>query len=243
MAAEPTGVFERVVVGNDGSTEALHALRQALHLGAPGAQVLALTVAEIHRAVHAGLDAAFWSARIGTEAEEAHQAAKNQLDDVAGAEARLVVGHAADELLAVAAERGADLLSVGAHGRSRAAGIAFGSVATRAIHDAPCSVLVARTGGDNDGAPGQIVVGTDGSEGGEHARALAETLARATGANLRVLTATDEKPVDALVDASRSCDLLVVGSRGLHGPGALGSVAERVAHQAESSVLIVRPTK
>jgi nucleotide-binding universal stress UspA family protein len=31
------------------------------------------------------------------------------------------------------------------------------------------------------------------------------------------------------------------GSRGLHGLKALGSVSERVAHQARSSVLVVRP--
>ena len=235
-------MFERIVVGNDGSPEALLALRQALRLGAAGAPVLALTVAETHRAVHAGLDAAFWSAQITTEADEARLAAQHELDGVAGAEAHVVVGRGPDELLGAVAERDADLLAVGAHGQSRAAGIAFGSVATRAIHDAPCSVLVARAGEDDDSPLGQIVVGTDGSEGGEHARALAEKLAQATGANLRVLTATED-PVDALVEASRSCDLLVVGSRGLHGLGALGSVAERVAHQAACAVLIVRPAK
>ena len=44
----------------------------------------------------------------------------------------------------------------------------------------------------------------------------------------------------ALVEASRDADLLVVGNRGLHGLRALGSVAERVAHQAACSVLVVR---
>jgi nucleotide-binding universal stress UspA family protein len=47
-------------------------------------------------------------------------------------------------------------------------------------------------------------------------------------------------PVDALVDAADDCDLLIVGSRGLHGLAALGSVAERVAHRARCPVLIVR---
>jgi nucleotide-binding universal stress UspA family protein len=36
-------------------------------------------------------------------------------------------------------------------------------------------------------------------------------------------------------------DLLVVGSRGLHGARALGSVSERLAHDAPMSVLIARP--
>ncbi len=48
------------------------------------------------------------------------------------------------------------------------------------------------------------------------------------------------KPVRGLVGASGTVDLVVVGSRGLHGLKALGSVSERVAHQALSSVLVVR---
>jgi nucleotide-binding universal stress UspA family protein len=49
-----------------------------------------------------------------------------------------------------------------------------------------------------------------------------------------------ETPVAALVQASAEADLLVVGSRGLHGVAALGSVSERVGHLALSSVLVVR---
>jgi len=49
-----------------------------------------------------------------------------------------------------------------------------------------------------------------------------------------------DEPVAALVAAAADGDLLVVGSRGLHGLKALGSVSEQVAHQAGSSVLIVR---
>jgi hypothetical protein len=39
-------------------------------------------------------------------------------------------------------------------------------------------------------------------------------------------------PVETLVELSHEADLLIVGSRGLHGPRALGSVSERVAHRA-----------
>ena len=45
---------------------------------------------------------------------------------------------------------------------------------------------------------------------------------------------------DALVAASLKADLLVLGSRGLKGLGALGSVSERVGHHAACSVLVVR---
>ncbi len=47
-------------------------------------------------------------------------------------------------------------------------------------------------------------------------------------------------PVEALLAAAAEADLLIVGSRGLHGISALGSVSERIAHRARSSVLIVR---
>jgi nucleotide-binding universal stress UspA family protein len=42
--------------------------------------------------------------------------------------------------------------------------------------------------------------------------------------------------------ASTSVSLVVVGSRGLSGVRALGSVSERVAHRARCSVLVARPT-
>jgi nucleotide-binding universal stress UspA family protein len=54
------------------------------------------------------------------------------------------------------------------------------------------------------------------------------------------LTVVAAKPVDALLDAARGADLLVVGSRGLTGVRALGSISERVAHRAGCSVLVVR---
>jgi nucleotide-binding universal stress UspA family protein len=47
-------------------------------------------------------------------------------------------------------------------------------------------------------------------------------------------------PLDALATASAETDLLVVGSRGLHGIRALGSISERIGHLAHSSVLVIR---
>jgi nucleotide-binding universal stress UspA family protein len=47
-------------------------------------------------------------------------------------------------------------------------------------------------------------------------------------------------PVEVLLAAADNADLVVLGSRGLHGLPALGSVSERVAHRATCSVLVVR---
>jgi nucleotide-binding universal stress UspA family protein len=49
-----------------------------------------------------------------------------------------------------------------------------------------------------------------------------------------------DEPVQALVSAAADADLVVVGSRGLHGLKAIGSVSERVAHEARCSTLVVR---
>ncbi len=87
--------------------------------------------------------------------------------------------------------------------------------------------------------PRRIVVGYDGSPHADAAQAAADRLARRFGASVRVLTAP-QGPVGALVQAGGDADLLVVGSRGLHGLKALGSVSERVAHEAPCSVLVVR---
>ncbi|MCY7303337.1 MAG: universal stress protein [Thermoleophilia bacterium] len=51
---------------------------------------------------------------------------------------------------------------------------------------------------------------------------------------------TPGHPVVNLLDQSLHANLVILGSRGLHGLRALGSVSERVAHRAYCSVLVVR---
>lgn len=52
----------------------------------------------------------------------------------------------------------------------------------------------------------------------------------------------DERPVEALLDASATADLIIVGTHGRRGPGRwwLGSVAERVVRAAAVPVLVTR---
>ena len=112
-----------------------------------------------------------------------------------------------------------------------------------------------------DGFPRRIVVGVDGSVESAAAYAAARYLAERFDAELHPLVAwggkgvnerlvaaiTDgehedrhEAPAQALTDAAERADLVVVGSRGLHGLRALGSVSERVAHGASCTTLVVR---
>lgn len=188
--------------------------------------------------------------------------AGGQLAD-ATVETRLVTGRAYDELREVAIDEGARLIAVGAHGGRRLAGAVLGSVATMLLHDAPTSVLIARPPFDPAAFPLRVAVGIDGSDASLHALSVAAALCADPARDLTVVVATrgedvdadalarqagphavtvvHHRPVDALIDAASRADLLVVGSRGAAGLRALGSVSERVAHRAASSVLVVRP--
>jgi nucleotide-binding universal stress UspA family protein len=177
-------------------------------------------------------------------------------------ESKVLSGSPASALIREIERTGATLVAVGSHGRRRAAEIALGGTAGELLHTAPCSVLVAKTPGGRERFPRRIVAGIDGSLESDRALDVAQELATRLGAELRTVTAVggkdvdlahvhlrsplaeeiDRHPVDALVAASRRADLLVVGSRGLHGLRALGSVSERVAHQAACSTLVVRPS-
>jgi nucleotide-binding universal stress UspA family protein len=55
------------------------------------------------------------------------------------------IGRAADEILAVAREIGADLIYVGSHGKLGVERWVLGSVSERIVREAGCPVLVART--------------------------------------------------------------------------------------------------
>jgi len=59
-------------------------------------------------------------------------------------ETRILVGHPAEQIIRLAAEKHADLVVVGDRGRSRITQWVFGSVSRRVVNHAPCSVLVVR---------------------------------------------------------------------------------------------------
>jgi nucleotide-binding universal stress UspA family protein len=172
---------------------------------------------------------------------------------------KVVRGPAAKGLLEEASAERATLLVVGSHGQGRTRGVLAGSTVTEVVHKAPCSVLVVRPA---ESFPRRIVVGVDGSPESEAAYAVARALADRFGGNVWPVVAhggedldvgrverivgyrRDDQPgdpVSALVAASADADLLVVGSRSVHGLKALRSVSERVAHRAGCSTLIVRP--
>jgi nucleotide-binding universal stress UspA family protein len=257
MEADATDppIFKRMVCGVDGTPESLVAVRQAVRLGDPDGSVHLIAVAPVAKAAHAGFAAPHAAELLQQDAEaalaEAQALAPGAVDKLVSGEPVAVLLHEAEQ---------ATLLAVGSHGRGRAAGMLLGTVAARMLRDAPCSVLIARAARESAAWPQSVVVGVDGSAESAVAFAVAGSIAERHRGALRAVASTkdqldveaaraiapelDEQPalaVDALGAASESADLIVVGSRGLHGLKALGSVSERVAYQTQCSVLVVRP--
>jgi nucleotide-binding universal stress UspA family protein len=253
-------VFSRVLVGIDGSEESLEAAHQAATLTEGPLTLLAAY--DIASALVGGTGfgvPAYYDEDLQRDSATAAVQQAQQKVEASAPTGKIVRGVAWDVLIDQAERAGDTLIAVGTRGVGRIAGVVMGSVATEMIHKAPCSVLVARK--RSDAFPHKIVVGIDGSPQSLAAYAVAKQLAEKFETELVPVRAHGGKqveghlvdrivghhreelpddPVTGLVAASADADLLVVGSRGLHGIKALGSVSERVAHQARCSVLIVR---
>jgi nucleotide-binding universal stress UspA family protein len=239
MSASPDSIFGRVLVGIDDSPESAEAAKQAATLATSPVALLAaydITQTIVGTGMAPAPVVPLDEAPFRERAEAALERARQELasSEPAGKIAR---GRAWEVLLDEIAEEHITLVAVGSHGAGRAKGILIGSTATELIHKAPCSVLLARK--PLKQFPRSIVVGVDASKEAALADAVAGAIAKRFGAQLERLENL-EHPVSALVDAAVEAELLVVGSRGLHGVRALGSVSERVAHEARCSVLVVR---
>lgn len=146
-------MFGSIIVGTDGSKTAAQAVAQA-------ADLAAATSAKLH--VVSAFEPVL-SARLKDEALEApadvewainpREDVDAMLEQIAGplrergievvASAR--EGDAADAILDVAEEIGADLIVVGNRGMTGAKRFLLGSVPNKISHHAPCSVLIVRT--------------------------------------------------------------------------------------------------
>ena len=249
-----------MLVGVDGSDESIEAARQAALLAeGPISLVAAYDIAPpIIGATGTGVPAYFDEDLQRASALEMLARTRQALGESEGVTGKATRGSPWDVLIQEINRAHDTLVVVGSHGIGRARGILVGSTATELVHKSPCSVLVAR---GHARMPQRIVVGVDGSPESALAYVAAHDLAERFGSHLRAIVdqggkvvdmdlvrkitgdgvkETMREPVHALVGASGIVDLVVVGSRGLHGLKALGSVSERVAHQAECSVLVVR---
>jgi nucleotide-binding universal stress UspA family protein len=253
-------LFARIVVGVDGTEWGFEALRQALVLAPKDDPVIhAVTALDTAPAIHTGFAAGRFAELLANEAEEARHAGETIIGSREGFSARVVRGKPVDVLRRERDGLQATLLALGGRRSSRFLGIMLGDTGTELVHDAACSALLAYPTDDGPWRPRKIVVGVDGSTYALAALRTAEELADAHGGTLEVVSATGGKeierdaswtervetwepahPVAALVERSRTVDLVVVGSRGVHGIRTVGSVSERVAHQAHCTALVVQ---
>jgi nucleotide-binding universal stress UspA family protein/predicted transcriptional regulator len=260
---------DRIVCGIDGSEEAFEAARQASRLARQTLVLLAAVdpwdlvlagPASDDDATEAGHGPA--ADRLRAEAAATLENARREIELQPGCalDSKLVERRPADALLSEATRSAATLIVVGPSGRGRLAGIALGSVATALVHRAPCAVLVARRTPASRPFPSRIVVGVDGSYESALACSIARELRERFGASTQFIVGTVRADVDAarsaavpdyvatvtagavgaLIETATDTDLIVVGSRGLHGLRALGSVSERAVHAAKCSVLVAR---
>jgi nucleotide-binding universal stress UspA family protein len=261
--------FETIVCGIDGSPQSAEGPRQATALSADDATIWGVAVWNPALAMHAGIHA---GDVVDDLREEAHVNVRRAAEEFPGLRPMVIRGAEVAGLIAAASNLEADLLAVGSHGTSRPAGIVFGSTASGVVHHAPCSVLVARPSGPEagqrtilhaddgsacardaarvassiakrlDATVTTLHVGTDW-EATERFGAGASELITESGAEA-VVRRESGSAHRGIVTVAAELDpvLIVIGSRGMTGLKALGSVSERVAHRAPCSVLIARQT-
>ena len=251
--------FRRVVCGIDGSPDAEEAVREASLLAPDGAHLALVDV------IVPGISenvAAMVPGSAAVQADARRKVARSEVDHARLAvplrisvSSAILVGPPAPLLLAEADRIGRCRRGREPRGRQ---GYRSRTWERRDSRDPSIRLLsiVARAG---LGFPRSIAVGVDGSDPSLRALDSGRDLASRIGVPLRVLHVGDgtvvpdsvqtdlddgveeirggPSPADGLSSRVTEADLLVVGSRGLRGLRALGSVSESVAHRAPASVL------
>jgi nucleotide-binding universal stress UspA family protein len=146
-------LFERIVVGTDGSDTAAEAVRQAIEIARLSGAALEIVSAyepvpqerlrEEAQAVPGDIAHEFGpreDVAVVLEAASGRAAQENVKVNTHSRE-----GEPADAILDVAEELNADLIVVGNKGMTGARRFLLGSVPNKISHHAPCGVLIART--------------------------------------------------------------------------------------------------
>jgi nucleotide-binding universal stress UspA family protein len=163
-------VYKVIVVGTDGSDTASLAVMEATALASLTGATLHVVHASQRRApgviafaASGGVSELAAADKNKTIAAESRQVCEQAATEARrlGVEVKLhpVAGEAADALVAVAEEVGADLLVVGNRGMSGARRFVLGSVPNTVSHHCPCSLLIVdTTSDDDDSASGAVDV-------------------------------------------------------------------------------------
>lgn len=232
-----TAPFADILCAVNGSRGSAEAARQAVALAGPDA---ALTFIAVSYTTGSGLGE---TAALGEPRARKALEQSARLAERAGvmASSELRKARSTSETLLAEAERH-ELLVLGSRGGSRAGGIFLGSTATRAAHETPTALLVARK---SDARwrefPARILLASDGSPGSWAAARATARIARARGSRVEVLYV----PNEVAPERRRTVSEQAVAIQELTGveptvADGLGHVAERITDVArgERSSLI-----
>ena len=149
----------RVLIGTDGSPDAISAAARAVELLAHADVVTLVYVGETPALASAGLESGFAGGVARPEEVDAAWDAVRSLGEAAlertaaalsGAEVetRVEMGAPGPDLCRLAEELSADVVAVGSRGQGAIRRALMGSVSTHVVNNAPCAVMVLRSGTD-----------------------------------------------------------------------------------------------
>ena len=188
---------EKVLLATDGSKDAALATRAAVDVcQGTGAE---LHVVHVWYSVPTARLRPFMRAELKKLGNELLEEGVKWVEDSRGVVtgAHLVEGRAADEILDLAGQIGAELIVMGSRGLGPVGRIALGSVSEAVIHHSRWPVLVLR-GGEDVWPPERVIFGDDGSEAARAAGDLGASLCGRHGAQALMLRAYPRLPeVDA----------------------------------------------
>lgn len=225
QADDGRSVFGSILVGIDETTESLVGAAQAGVLREPSGRLVLLAVAERYLAAHAGMAAPHAEDAMRAGALADLEQAKELVD---ADEAILASGRLVEVLRRECARSSASLLVVGVRPHRRLAALTFGGHEVEALHDAPCSVLVARPGW-GPAKPHRVVVGVDGSPSSVAAEDVARSLGARLGCEVLPVVALEGNVPAALLRAEREDALLDPG----------GNVDAVVGASSKESLIVV----
>jgi nucleotide-binding universal stress UspA family protein len=145
-----------VLIGTDGSEDAISAAARGMTLLATPETVTVVCIAESPMTQTAGLESGFGGGIASADEIEAEQAAAEAaarvalertaaaISTTAKVEQRVEVGDAGSMICHLAEQLDADVVVVGSRGRGAIRRALMGSVSTHVVNNAPCPVVVTR---------------------------------------------------------------------------------------------------